>query len=165
MPRKPGPPPEWDSEIEAVLSRWPHLPRHVRKTVVELVSHYGPPPTEAHFPTPEGASWSDVEFVMLSPSAVRITVGSVSQRYTFASLGLNDRRQPHLPRSEWRMLRTYAEHTEPDAYFRLPQRKNLKVDISRFRSWLKSFFGLPGDPLRPFQPSRWLPRFRIRADY
>jgi hypothetical protein len=63
------------------------------------------------------------------------------------------------------MLRKYAENPEPDAYYKLPDRDGLKVDISKFRRWLQGFFGIPGDPLRPFKPARWLPRFKIRADY
>jgi hypothetical protein len=62
------------------------------------------------------------------------------------------------------MLRTYAENPEPDAYYKLPYRRSLKVEISKFRRWLQAFFGIPGDPLRPFQSDKWLPRFKIRVD-
>lgn len=161
---KPGPRPEWSSEIEIILRRWPHLPAHVRRTLVELVSQYGPATASIHFPTPAGARWTDVEIVMLAPDSALITVGKVTLPYTFVTIGLTDQRSKK-PRGEWRTLRTYAENPEPDAYFKLPKRSNLKMDISRFRQWLISFFGIPGDPLRPFKPSRWLPRFKIRADY
>jgi len=163
--RKRGPPPEWNSEIEIILRRWPHLPLHIRTTIVELVSQYGPPQGEIRFPTPPNSTWTDVEVVLMSPEHARITVGAVTQAYNFATIGLGDGRQSNRPRTEWRMLRTYAENPEPDAYFKLPRRSSLKVDISRFRRWLKGFFGIPGDPLRPFKPARWLPRFTIRADY
>ena len=149
-----------DNELEAIIRRWPYLPEHVRRTLGELVQNYGPKTSAIRFPTPPGADWSDVE-LMLDGSDVRITVGTVSQTYTYAGLGLSDKRNPKRPRVEWRMLCTYAENTEPDAYYRLPKRDNLKIDIFRFRRWLQQFFGIPGDPLKPFSSARWLPRFKI----
>lgn len=164
--KKPGPPPEWSDDLETIVRHWPHLPAHVRQTLVELVSNYAPRPLHGpRFPTPALKTWSDVEIVLLSPDEARITVGTVTQCYTFSALGLTDLRHPQRPRVEWRMLRTYAENPEPDAYYKLPYRDSLKVEISKFRRWLQGFFGIPGDPLRPFKPARWLPRFKIRADY
>jgi len=162
---RPGPKPEWDSELDTVLRRWPYLPEHVKQTLSELVSHYGPPPVEVRFPTPAGVTWTDIEIVLLSPTEAQIKVGNVVQSYTYSAIGLASKRDAKRPRVEWRMLRTYAENPEPDAYYKLPKRESLKVDISKFRRWLQSFFGIPGDPLRPFKPARWLPRFKIRADY
>jgi hypothetical protein len=63
------------------------------------------------------------------------------------------------------MLQTYAENPEPDAYYRLPSRDYLKVEISKFRRWLQTFFGIPGDPLKPFKTGLWLPKFKVRAEY
>lgn len=154
-----------DSDLEIFLRRWPHLPEHVRKTLIELVLHYGPPTEAVCFPTPIGADWPDVEIILLSPKQAKITVGSMVKQYTFSGIGLADKRRPDRPRTEWRMLRTYAENPEPDAYYRLPYREGLKVDISKFRRWLQGFFGIPGDPLKPFKSALWLPRFKVRADY
>lgn len=154
----------WDSELETIVRHWPHLPDHVRHTLVELVVHYGPGTGRKHFPTPPGAQWQDVEIVLLDSNDVRITVKDMSQTYTMAGLGLTDGRSRKRPREEWRMLVTYAEHPEPDAYYRLPERDNLKVHIFRFRKWLQGFFGIPGDPLKPFGSELWRPRFRIRVE-
>ena len=162
---KPGPKPEWDNEIEAVLRHWPYLPDYVRRTFVEISSHYGPPAVTTRFPTPPGITWGDIEIVLLSPEEAKIIAGDVTQCYTFAALGLADLRRPDCPRTEWRMLQTYAENPEPDAYFKLPKRNSLKLEISKFRRWLQCFFGLADDPLRPFKPALWLPRFKVRADY
>lgn len=163
--QKLGPRPEFQDDAEEVLRRWPHLPDYVRKTVLELISHYGPAAVSARFPTPRGAEWSEVNIVLLSPDTARITVRDVSEQYTFAGVGLANVRAPKKPRAEWRMLRTYAENPEPDAYFRLPYRENLKMEISKFRRWLQAFFGIPGDPLRPFKSAHWLPRFNIAVEY
>ena len=152
-------------QLESVQRRWPLLPNHVRLTIVELISHYGPPPVTVHFPTPSGVKWSDLEIVLNDPWEATMSIGGVTESYTFAALGLADKRSPKRPRAEWRMLRTYAENPEPDAYYKLPERENLKVDISKFRLWLKGFFRLPGDPLRSFESARWMPRFKIRANY
>jgi hypothetical protein len=88
--------------------------------------------------------------VLLSPHEAEIKVHDVIQRYGFAAIGLADGRNSERPRAEWRMLVTYAENPEPDAYYKLPDRDGLKVDISKFRRWLQGFFGIPGDPLKPF---------------
>jgi hypothetical protein len=165
MSKKPGPPPEWNERLEIIIRHWPHLPDYVQRAMTEQAQHYGPARVAARFPTPAGATWKDVEIVLQSPSEAQITVGNVTRSYTFSALGLADGRSPKRPRIEWRMLRTYAENPESDAYYKLPYRDSLKVEISMFRRWLKAFFGLPGDPLRPFEPSRWLPRFKVRAEY
>jgi hypothetical protein len=153
--------PEEAVEIERLICRWPYLPPHVRKTVLELAEHYGPPAIQERFPTPAGMDWSGIEITLLSPDTARIKAGDVEHTYTFQALGLADCRRPHVPRGEWRTLKTYAENPDPEAYRRLPYKQNLKVEISRFRAWLKRFFGLPGDPLTSFADGRWRPRFRI----
>jgi hypothetical protein len=162
---KPGPAVAWDEDIEVILRHWPHVPVYVRRTMVEMVSQYKPEVLTVRFSTPAKAKWEDVEIVLLSPEEAKISVGSVVQNYSFASIGLGDSRNAKNPRTEWRMLRTYAENSEPDAYYKLPPRRGLKMDISRFRNWLKGFFGIAGDPLKAFKPARWLPKFKIRADY
>jgi hypothetical protein len=151
----------WDSDLETVVRRWPYVPGHAKRTLVELVGHYGPKASGIRYPTPPGADWPDVEIVV-SGSEARITVGNVTQTYTYAGLGLADKRNRKRARSEWRMLCTYAENPDPGAYNRLPYRDNLKVEIFRFRRWLQKFFGIPGDPLKPFESDRWRPRFKIR---
>ena len=164
MPKH-SPQKEQDGELESILRRWPYVPEHVRKLVAEAVSHYGPPRAEKCFPTPAGAAWADVEIVLLSPDEAEIKVGTVCKRYTFAAAGLADKRNPKRPRREWAKLRTYAENPQPGAYYDLPKRTHLKADISLFRLWLQRFFGIPGDPLKPFKTGLWLPRFKIRVDY
>ena len=103
--------------------------------------------------------------MLISEDEAEFKIGSVCRRYTFAAVGLADKRNSKQPRREWLKLRTYAENTEPDAYYRLPKSDNLKLDISLFRRWLQRFFGIPGDPLKPFKTALWLPRFKIRAEY
>jgi len=94
-----------------------------------------------------------------------IKIGTVVRSYTYAALGLVDQRSGKRSRGEWRMLRKYAKNPQPDAYYKFPFRKNLKIEISRFRRWLQRLFAIPGDPLRPFKSANWLPRSKIRADY
>ena len=65
--------PPADASLEVILRRWPHLPEHVRKTLVELVGHYGPQAETERFPTPIGAKWEDVEIVLLDDANVRMT--------------------------------------------------------------------------------------------
>jgi hypothetical protein len=155
---------KWDEGMETVVRRWEYLPGHVRRTIAEMVLHYGPAAGEARFATPVGAEWDEVEIVVCGADRARITVRGVTETYTFKGLGLEDKRRPGVARAEWRMLRTYAENPEPDAYYRLPKRRSLKVEISQFRRWLRAFFGIPGDPLKPFRSMLWLPRFKIRVE-
>jgi len=152
-----------DEEFRVVERNWGYLPRRVKRAVADVVRVFEPGPKTVKFGTPEGATWKDVEIVLLSPERVRISVLGVTETFSYVGIGLADKRRPSLPRAEWRVLRTYAENPEPDAYYRLPKRPNLKADIFRFRKWLKVFFGIKGDPLKPFEPERWLPRFRVRV--
>jgi hypothetical protein len=153
------------SEVETVARHWRFLPGHLQTSILEIVSHYGPASKDTGFPSPPGAKWEDVEILLIDRDCVKVTVGKVSKRYTFQAIGLADKRRPERARSEWQMLKRYAENPQPDAYYKLPKRKSLKVEISQFRRWLKSFFGIPGDPLRPFRTGLWLPRFKISVDY
>lgn len=152
-------------QLEIIGRSWPFVPEHVRPMFVELISNYGPKPQAGRFPIPSRAKWSDVEILLTDHDRARITVAGVSKDYTLAGLGPEDKRRPGHPRREWRMLKTYAENPQPDAYHKLPHRKNLKLEISRFRRWLKEFFGIPGDPLKPFKSDLWLPKFKIGVDY
>jgi len=151
-------------DVSVVVRNWGSLPTRVRRRIVQIARAYDPVEIEDRFPTPTGATWDDVEFVFIAPEWVWVTVRNVRRSFTYSRMGLADKRRPGMPRAEWRMLRTYAENPEPDAYYRLPKRPNLKMDISKFRRWLKKFFGIPGDPLLPFKPMLWLPRFKIRID-
>jgi len=157
---------ERDEDLAVVVRYWGVLPRRVRAAVMDVVRAFATIETDVCFRTPKGAAWKDVEIVLLAPERdrVRISVKGRTGTFTYAQIGLADRRRPTVPRAEWRMLRTYAENPEPDAYDRLPRRPTLKMEISRFRAWLKEFFGIAGDPLLPFKPMRWLPRFRIRVE-
>ena len=38
---------KWDEDVEAVVRRWEYLPSHVRRTIAEMVLHYGPAAGEA----------------------------------------------------------------------------------------------------------------------
>jgi len=155
----------WAEQLQAISYRWQFLPENLQTALVEIVSNYGPKSLLGRFPTPSRARWSDVEIVLTHHDRARIIVAGVSKEYTFADLGLEDKRRPGFARSEWRMLKTYAENPQPDAYYKLPHRKNLKIEISRFRHWLQGFFGIPGDPLKPFKSDLWLPKFKIGVDY
>lgn len=151
--------------LQVLLYHWQFLSENVQAALVELVSKHGPTPRTKGFPTPPLAKWSDVEILLMDHDRVRIMVAGISKDFTIAALGLEDKRRPGRPRREWRMLKIYAENPQPDAYYKLPRRKGLKADISRFRHWLKSFFGIPGDPLKPFKSDLWLPKFKIGVDY
>lgn len=156
---------KWDDQMETIARGWQFLPEHLQVSIVEIIGKYQPEVTKAQFPTPPRSTWSDVEILLTGRNQVRITVGAVSKKYTFQALGLEDKRRPGVARQEWHMLRTYAENPEPDAYYRLPKRAHLKVEISRFRAFLKKFFGIPGDPLKPFKSALWLPRFKIGVGF
>lgn len=152
-------------DLEVIARHWQYVPEQMKANFVAMISYFKPEANGACFPTPPGTDWGDVEIVLLSPEEARFTVGTVSHCYTYRALGLVSRRPANKPSAEWRMLRTYADNPEPDAYYRLPFRGSLKVETSKFRRWLQGFFGLPGDPLQPFETKKWLPRFKIRADY
>jgi len=151
-------------EMDVVARNWGSFPLRVRRRIVQIARAYDPVEEVECFPTPTGAAWHEVEIVFLAPEWVWVQVRDVKCTFTFSRMWLADKRKPGVARSEWRMLRTYAENPDPDAYYRLPQRPNLKMDISKFRRWLKKFFGIPGDPLLPFKPMRWMPRFKVRID-
>jgi len=149
-------------DVRVVVRNWKSVPARLRRMMVNIAFSYELA-EKVRFPTPAGSKWESVEIVLLTPEWVRVRVRRVTRTYTFGRIGLADMRRPGTPRAEWRMLRTYAENTDPGAYYRLPSRPTLKMDISRFRRWLKFFFGIAGDPLKPFFTDKWMPKFKIRS--
>jgi len=154
-----------DDDLNTVVRHWPDLPEHARRAIVDLARSYRAASAGSGFPTPAGASWADVTIVFLTPNDAQITVGKVTQVFSFEQMGLLNSRRSRSVKNEGKMLRVYAENPETGSYFRLPFRKNLKIYIATFRKWLQEFFGLPGDPLKPFESAQWSPRFTISAKY
>lgn len=154
-----------DDDLKAVVRCWPDLPEHARRTMVDLARSYWAASAGSVFPTPAGAGWADVTIVLLTPNDAQITVGAITRVFSFEQMGLLNARRSRSVKSEGKMLRVYAENPEAGSYFRLPFRKNLKIYIAAFRKWLQEFFGIPGDPLKPFESAQWLPRFKISAKY
>jgi hypothetical protein len=116
------------------------------------------------FPSPPDAEWPEVEIVLVKPMQIRVTVRGVTRLYNHAEAGLASQRHPNRAKVEWRKLQIYAWHAgDKGAYYKLPKYAALRHDIAKFRKWLKSFFGIAGDPLQPFS-SLWLPKFKIRAE-
>lgn len=154
-----------DAALKAIIRHWPHIPEYARLAMRDSACNYGPKRRENCFPTPKGADWPDVEIVLIKKNEARITIGAITRTYTFEQMGLANERHSDRAKNEGMMLRTYAEHPETGSYSKLPYRKNLKNHISKFRTWLQGFFGIPGDPLHPFEIAQWEPRFKIRAKY
>jgi len=154
-----------DDGLETIVRHWPYFPDHARRTLIDLAERYCPTPGKYAFPTPAGSDWTDVTILLLTGNEAQITVGDTTRIYTFEQMGLQTERRPNRTKNEGKMLRVYAENPEAGSYFRLPFRENLKVHISEFRKWLQGFFGIAGDPLKPFKTAQWMPRFKIRAKY
>jgi hypothetical protein len=154
-----------DELLEIILRHWPHMPEYARIAMSDSAKSYGPSSKNNGFPTPKDCEWTDVEIVLIDEKTACITIWEITRTYTFEELGLISERRPYGLKNEGKMLKTYAENTDPEAYSRLPYRPNLKVHISKFRTWLQGFFGIPGDPLHSFESKQWMPRFKIRADY
>jgi hypothetical protein len=98
------------------------------------------------FPTPEGASWSDVVIKKIDGHSVSIRIGQIVRQCTFWELGMVDNRNK-TPNVQWDLLLILAAHDgvltwrKPGASRKVPKRKEILAKS------LKAFFQLDGDPI------------------
>ncbi len=103
----------------------------------------GPP---VRFPTPPGATWSNVVIQFVDGHTVSIKCKSVSGRYNYTQMGMVDRRTSD-PDVQWRFLRELADgHGQMDWSHSSARRENKKRKQTLNRRLL-AFFGIEGEPI------------------
>ncbi len=95
------------------------------------------------FPTPAGATWDDVRFVV-TDATLRIEAKGKRKDYTFQEAGFEERRKQDTPDRLWALLKTFAMHggVLPFKAVDAKTRTNLKQYVSDLRQRLAAL--LPG---------------------
>jgi hypothetical protein len=121
----------------------------------------GPP---ARFPTPPDATWDDVRIRFKDGHTVSIKVKSGKGVYTYADMGMVDKRNGK-PNSQWELLRTFADEGGTlDWSSKRANRRNQKRR-EYLAANLRCFFDIEGDPFRLTRDRKgWEARFLILPD-
>ena len=101
------------------------------------------------FPTPLGASWSDVRLI-LTENGLRVEVKGKPKDYTFQEAGFEERRKGGVPDRLWVLLRAFAIHggVLPFKAVEPKRRTNLKQYVSDLRDRLTALLpNIDGDPI------------------
>jgi hypothetical protein len=115
------------------------------------------------FPTPRGASWSDVDIRVRDGESVSVRVRDERRVVTFVEMGMADGRTK-LPDKQWRLLEAYAARGGALTWERNADvgRRN-KKRTERLAAALRAYFGIPGDPIEYVEATKgWRTRFALR---
>lgn len=114
------------------------------------------------FPTPSGATWSDVLIRFKDGHTVSVAVLGCSGVYGYADLGMCSGKN-NAPTKQWELLRTFAEErgvltwSSRKASPRHRKQKQLLGDA------LRRFFGIEGDPFAASEGG-WRTKFSVEPD-
>lgn len=114
------------------------------------------------FPTPAGARWEEVNIRFLNGHDVEVRVRDVVRTLDHVRFGLSSSRNG-LPTEQWKLLEAFGEERgrltweSSHAHRKNAKRKELLAKA------LREFFGIEGDPFRPFQKG-WAARFSVSIE-
>jgi len=114
------------------------------------------------FPTPPGTTWEQVSILILAEGdGAQISAGGIAEPVTPAEMGMAYARNPARYTKDWNLLLMLAKcgRVEPrDAEARVITSKQ----VERLRKKLQRFFGIEGDPFKPYRQVRgYEPRFSL----
>lgn len=119
-------------------------------------------PSARRFATPPGVRWGDITIRFLDGSTVSISVGSISERHTYSSMGFEDQRS-RKPTVQWELLRTFAQehcHLTWKSSSAGHQNQKRKESLSK---QLRAFFGIADDPFE-LRDNGWYAKLRLIPD-
>ena len=120
----------------------------------------------ARFPSPSGLKWDGVNIIVVSDDSLKIEAGGHRETYTYAELGLADKRKVDAATQLWTLIKVLANYQG-----RIPTKNNLPINISkqlpkhisRLRKVLKDVMQIEDDPFDPYQKGKeYHTRFSIR---
>ncbi len=101
----------------------------------------------ASFPTPDGATWKDVNIRFLSDRMIQVTVLGRSKVFNYSEAGFENHKTQN-PNLAWNLLRQFAERNG-----RVDRPRDRRSDLRRMeksvqaiRKHLQELFGIPDDP-------------------
>jgi len=105
-------------------------------------------------------NWEQIEILFLSDERVQIRVGERRETCNYSELGLADGRN-QKPKQAWSVLRALAE--KGGTLQTSPNWPKVEKCMQEIRSWLRRYFGLPGDPLPLIQGIGYRALLKIRC--
>lgn len=106
------------------------------------------------FPTPPGTKWHNVTISIMSKDSLKIEVGGISERFTYAEIGFKDNRKGDMPDGNWDALLVFAEYNgviDKHTNINPILKHNLKSRVKVIRYRLKRLMNMEDDPFAPFK--------------
>jgi hypothetical protein len=113
--------------------------------------------TEAVFPTLAELRWEEVSITLLTEDSIKISARKTSKTYTFAEIGLRDRRTHNKPNAMWTLLKALANSGGSVRWgdrAEFEKRDRIKATFKGLRAKLKAIIGIADDPFEPYRKVR-----------
>ena len=121
-------------------------------------------PTATAATLPPDLRWSEVTLRFLDGHTVSVTARDLSVRYSFAEMGMEDKRAK-APNSQWRLLETFAANQGQLTWDTPGAHPRLKKGVQRLARDLKAFFRIDDPPfLYRKDLQGWETVFRLSQD-
>jgi len=114
------------------------------------------------FPTPSGATWSDLSMCFVDGHTVQAKVGEITQRLSFHDMGLEDRRAKN-PSVQFGLLAAFADARGTLTWSSHAATRQNQKRRERLAAQLREFFGIEGDPF-VYEQGGWRTKFSIAPD-
>lgn len=116
------------------------------------------------FPTPQGASWADVEIRFLDGETVSVSVGGSQAVHVYAQLGMADGRNAR-PNKQWELLRAFASGHGLLTWSTAGACRQNKKRKEYLSTALREFFRIDGDPFELTGDKKgWRAKFKLHGD-
>jgi len=151
---------EWDGEAAF------RLRRPLREALHGFLKKHAPIAVGViepkRFPTPQGATWSDVSMGVVDGHTMQVRIGDLTRRLTFHDMGLEDRRTKS-PSVQFELLVAFANVRGLLTWSSPAATRQNQKRRERLASQLSAFFGIDDDPFVP-DGDGWRAKFSITPD-
>ncbi|MEE8577506.1 MAG: hypothetical protein V3T31_09650, partial [candidate division Zixibacteria bacterium] len=114
------------------------------------------------FPTPDGATWEDIQIELVSRDSLTVRVGKVTKQYHGFDLGFRDNRKVDRFTKQWELLEVFAQNHGTFNWQSEGSERSMQKRIEGLNKLLRAFFQLPNNPIAPYKKQvGWVAKFKI----
>jgi hypothetical protein len=114
------------------------------------------------FPTPDGATWEDIQIKLVSRDSLTVRAGKVTKQYHGFDLGFRDRRKVDRLNQQWELLETFAQNDGILNWQSVGSQRGTQKRVEALNKLLRAFFRLPDNPIKRYKKKvGWVAKFQI----
>ncbi len=114
------------------------------------------------FPTPDGATWEDIQIELVSRESLTVRVGRVTKQYHGFDMGFRDNRKTDRFTKQWELLEGFAQNHGTLNWQSVGSRGGVQKQVESLNKLLRTFFRLPDNPIAPYRRKiGWVAKFQV----